>query len=107
VVLHLPLRQFRSTTSLSQYTVFHGRVNLTSLVRAPPSGAVFGSSPSESLVSTFAFLEGIAGELGADLLTPEAPKGRPIDAGTIGSQLVAPTLPLVPKASARVTTSVG
>lgn len=52
LVLQRPLRQFLSTSSLSQYTVFQGLVNLISLLNAPGPGfmalASFFSS-SESL----------------------------------------------------------
>jgi len=49
LLLNLPLRQLRSTTNLSQYTLFQGLVILTSLEKLP----LLDESPSDSYLSIF------------------------------------------------------
>lgn len=73
---HLPFLQFRSTTNLSQYTVFQGLVNLTSRLNNPFESVdtVFSVvSVSESLLTSILglfprLLLLSAGELGAERL---------------------------------------
>lgn len=74
-VLHLPFLQFLSTNNLSQYTVFQGLVNLTSLVKVPLAEVSSTTSDSESLPpSTLLFFPMATGEVGADLLLDKLPR---------------------------------
>lgn len=62
LVVQRPFRQLRSTSNLSQYTVFHGLVSLISLVKAPGPGLValtnfFSSSESLNEPSALSFFE--------------------------------------------------
>jgi len=88
LVLHLPFRQFRSTTSLSQYTVFHGLVSLTSL-ELPSVDA----SPSESPFSIFGLFTGTdISEVVASLFCPTLGLGM-----IVGSQVNFPDPIVLPE----------